>query len=218
MFLGHFGVALGSKKMVPEISLGLLFISALFLDLLWPTLLLLNLEKVEINSASGNITPLNFTHYPYSHSLVMVMLWSLLFGFICWLFTRNKRTGFILGLLVLSHWVLDLVVHIPDLPIYPGDSPLLGFGLWKSLVTTIVIEGFIFIVGIILYLRATRAKNKIGSIGFWIFIVFLTGIYIINLSSPPPPSVNTIAWAGQLQWILVLFAFWVDRNRKSLPE
>ena len=218
MFVGHFGIAFAAKKIAPQISLGLTFLSAQFLDLLWPTLLQLNIERVEIVPASGNITPLRFTHYPYSHSLLMVLLWSLLFGVIYYAIKKSRKGAFILFLLVLSHWVLDFIVHIPDLPLYPGDSPMMGLGLWKSLIITTIVEGLIFAVGIIYYLRATHAKNNVGKIGFWILVILLSGIYIANFSGPPPPSINMIAIAGQMQWILVLLAFWVDRNRISKIE
>jgi hypothetical protein len=213
MFIGHFGVGFGAKKAAPRVSLGTLFMAAQFIDLLWPTLLLLNLEQVEIAPGNTAVTPLNFTHYPITHSLLMVCVWGALFGLVYWLVRKNGRGAVLLGLCVVSHWVLDLVVHRPDLPIYPGGSQHVGLGLWNSVIGTVIVEGIIYIVGIILYLRTTQAKNRAGSLGFWGLVIFLAIIHIANLTGPPPPSVQMIAWAGQLQWLFVLWAYWVDRNR-----
>jgi hypothetical protein len=215
MFIGHFGVGFGAKSAAPRVSLGTLFMASQFIDLLWPTLLLLGIEHVEIAPGITRVTPLNFTSYPVSHSLLMVCVWGVLFGSVHWLVRRDMRAAIVLGLCVLSHWVLDLIMHRPDLPLYPGDSPHLGFGLWNSLAASLVVEGLIFAGGIVLYLRSTRAKNRAGSYGLWGLIVFLAAIHIGNLFGPPPSNVGMIAWAGHLQWIFVLWAYWVDRNREE---
>src|SRR5688572_9195821 len=132
MFIGHFAAGMAGKKIQPTLSLGILFLAAQFLDLLWPTLLLLGLEHVEIKPGVSVVTPLDFTDYPISHSLLLVTIWSTLFGLAFFLFSKNVRASILLGCLVLSHWILDVIVHLPDLPLYPGNSPKLGFGLWNS--------------------------------------------------------------------------------------
>ncbi|HTM94087.1 MAG TPA: hypothetical protein VL095_16820 [Flavisolibacter sp.] len=213
MFIGHFGAGLAFKKAARPLSLGLLFLAAQFLDLLWPTLLLLNIEHVQISTDKNDVIPLLFTDYPYSHSLAMVLVWSALFFVVYWLFKRDVRGALILGLAVFSHWILDLIVHLPDLPLYPGNSPMVGLELWRWLLATVIVEGFIFVIGIVLYLKTTSPKNKTGVIVFWILITLLVVSYIANLFSPPPPSVKAIAWAGQAMWLFVLLGFWVDRNR-----
>src|SRR5689334_20073940 len=113
MFLGHFGVALGAKRAAPKVSLGTLLIAAQFADLLWPTLLLLGIEKVEIRPGITKMTPLDFIHYPYSHSLLMGIVWGILLGGIFWLFTKDSRDAIVISLCVVSHWMLDLIVHRP---------------------------------------------------------------------------------------------------------
>ncbi len=213
MFIGHFGVGFGAKKAEPAISLGMLFLAAQFLDLLWPTFLLLGWEHVKIQPGITAMAPLNFTDYPLSHSLLMACIWALLFGGVYYLLKRNGRGALILGLLVLSHWVLDLLVHIKDLPLFMGNSPLLGFGLWNYKAIAIIVEGLFFIVGLGFYLQCTKAKNKVGSYAFWIMTTLLVLIHVTNIIGPPPPSVKAIAWAGELQWLFVIWAFWVDKNR-----
>jgi membrane-bound metal-dependent hydrolase YbcI (DUF457 family) len=213
MFIGHFGVGFGAKKAAPGVSLGVLFIAAQFIDLLWPILLLLGIEHVLISPGITKTTPLDFIDYPVSHSLLFVVIWSLIVGAIYFLIRKNFKYAVILALCVISHWLLDLIVHRPDLPLYPGDSPVFGFGIWNNMLLTFIIEVGIFITGIILYVRTTSPANKIGKYGLWILIALLSIIYVMNLFGPPPPDVNMIAWAGNLQWLFVLLAFWVDKNR-----
>jgi multisubunit Na+/H+ antiporter MnhC subunit len=215
MFIGHFGVGFGAKKAAPAVSLGTLFLAAQFLDLLWPTFILLGWEHVKIEPGTTQMTPLNFTDYPLSHSLLMAVVWGALFGVVYFLMKRKKMGAVVLGLAVVSHWVLDLIVHRPDLPLYPGSVQRVGFGLWNDKPIAVIVELLIFVVGVWLYLRSTKAKNKIGSIGLWGLIVFLAAIYVSNLVGPPPPNVQAIAWAGQLQWLFVIWAYWVDHNRTA---
>jgi hypothetical protein len=213
MFIGHYGAGLAAKRAAP-FSLGLLFLAVQFLDLLWPTFLLLHIEQATINTQSKATVPLLFTYYPYSHSLLMALVWSLLFGGIYWLLKRNTRYAFILGLCVFSHWILDLIVHLPDLPLYIGDNaPKVGLQLWNYPIVENIVEGAIFIVGLLLYLRSTRAKNKIGRYSFWGLIALLILVHIVNIFSPPPTSINIVAWGAQGMWLFVILAFWVDKNR-----
>jgi FtsH-binding integral membrane protein len=214
MFIGHFAAGMMAKKVQPSISLGTLFLAAQFLDLLWPTLLLLDVEHVAIAPGISKVTPLDFTDYPISHSLLMVIGWSLIFSVVYYLISKNRTGSILLGTLVLSHWILDLVVHIPDLPLYPGDSPKVGLGLWNSTLLTILVEGVIFISGIWIYLKTKKELSQKVNAWFWSLVVFLLIIHVINFIGPPPPSVNAIAWAGHLQWLFVPWAWWADRSAR----
>jgi len=213
MFIGHFGIGFGSKKFAPALSLGVLFIAAQFLDLLWPTLLLLDLEHVTIAPGTTEFTPLDFIDYPISHSLVMVAGWGFLLGILAWLYMKELKYLYIIFLCVVSHWFLDLIVHRPDLPLVPGDSTRVGFGLWNYPVVTMIIECGIFLGGVYLYYRSTSTKNGFGTYGLIGLVVFLMLIQVANMVGPPPPSVTAIAWAGQLQWLFVILAFFIDKNR-----
>lgn len=216
MFIGHFALGLGLKKVTPQISLGTLFLAVQFADLLWPTLLLLGVESVEIEPGITLMTPLNFVSYPISHSLLMITVWGLAVGFIYSLIKKDRSALMWLALAVVSHWILDLLTHRPDLPLYPGNSPLLGLGLWNSLWGSIVIEFLIFGVGVWIYLNSTRARDNQGKYGFWALIVFFVLIHMANITGPPPPNTSAIAWAGHLQWLFVLWAYWVDAHRESV--
>ena len=134
MFIGHFGAGLSAKKIDSKPSLGTMFLAAQFLDLIWPIFILLGIEKVKIEPGISAANPLDFTYYPWSHSLLIVLFWSLLFGIIYYLAKKNIKSSIVLGLLVLSHWILDLLVHIPDLPLWPGSGIMVGFGLWNSVI------------------------------------------------------------------------------------
>ena len=215
MFIGHMGVAFGAKKYVPAISLGIFFIATQFIDLLWPILLLLGLEKVAVDIGNTVVTPLNFISYPISHSLLAVIVWSILVGGLYYLFKNEKRAAVILGAVVLSHWVLDLITHRPDLEIIPGTEFMAGFGLWNSLIGTIVVEGAIFGLGVFFYWKSTIAKNRKGELGLWGLVLFLVIVYFMNLFGPPPESAEAIPYVGFALWLLVIWAFWVDRNRES---
>jgi len=213
MFIGHFGVGFGAKAAEPRLSLGTLFFASQFVDLLWPTLLLLGVERVAIVPGITKVTPLDFIDYPISHSLFFTLLWGLLFGLVYWLLRKNVKGALVLGLCVISHWLLDLLVHRPDLPLYPGDSMKVGLGLWNSLPATLLLEGAIFAVGVVLYSRVTQATGRAGSYGLWGLVGFLVLIQLANVFGPPPEEVMAIAWVGQAQWLLVAWAYWVDRNR-----
>jgi hypothetical protein len=213
MFIGHFAVALAAKRAVPHTSLGTLLTSALFLDLLWPLFLLLNLEHVLIDVGNTVATPLNFYDYPITHSLIGALAWSLLFGGAYYAVRARVTAACVVGLGVLSHWILDLITHRPDLPLGLGTSVYLGFGLWNSLPATLIVELGLFVTGIIFYLRSTTAKDTIGVYGFWSLAIVLLSFYLGNLFGPPPPSEEMIAVAGNLMWLFVLWGYWVDKHR-----
>jgi hypothetical protein len=216
MFIGHFGVGFGAKRIAPKVSLGWLLFAAQFLDLLWPTLLLLNIEHVRIQPGATAVTPLVFVSYPVSHSLLAATGWGILIGAIYFMLHKNRRGAVVLGIAVVSHWLLDALVHAPDLPLYPGSPQLIGFDLWSSLPATLAVELAIFALGVWLYIRSTKALDRRGRWGFWSLVAFLLLVYFGNLSGPPPPGSNAIAWAGQLQWLLVIWGYWVDRHRSPL--
>ncbi|MBS1793736.1 MAG: hypothetical protein JSS81_07775 [Acidobacteria bacterium] len=213
MFIGHFAVGLASKRLAPGTNLGWLVAAPLLLDLIWPVLLLANVEKVVIEPGNTAFTPLDFTYYPYTHSLVGAACWALVFGLVYFALKRDRTGALAIGAGVLSHWLLDAVVHRPDLPLYPGGTTLIGFGLWNSIPGTLVVEGLLFLAGAWLYLKATRPLDRAGTLGCWSFIVFLVLIYIGNALGPPPPGVTPLAAVALLVLIFPLWAGWFDRHR-----
>lgn len=214
MFIGHFGVGFGAKPLARRVSLGSLFLAAQFLDLLWPTLLLLGIEHVRIAPGATAVTPLVFEHYPVSHSLLAVLAWAGLIGAAFFSVRRDRAGAIVVGALVVSHWVLDALVHQPDLPIIPGNSFVVGLNVWSSLPLTLAIEIPLFMLGVWLYARTTDPMDASGKWGLRGLVCFLLVIYAGNIFGGPPPSIEAIAWAGQLQWLLVLWGYWVDKHRR----
>lgn len=213
MFLGHFGAGFAAKAIAPRVSLGWLFAAAQFIDLLWPTLLLAGVERVRIAPGATAVTPLVFEHYPWSHSLAAVAAWAALAGALYFAVKRDRRGATVLAALVASHWFLDVIVHAPDLPLYPGSATLAGMGAWSSAPLTLAIEIPLFAAGAWLYARGTRPADAAGRWGFAGLVAFLLAIHAGNLLGPPPPDATAIAWVGQAQWLLVLWAFWLDNHR-----
>ncbi len=213
MFLGHFGIGFGAKAAAPKTSLGTLFLAAQFTDLLWPSLLLIGLETVEIAPGITRVTPLDFVAYPITHSLLAVLIWGTLFAAAYFLLKKYPRGAWVCGAAVISHWVLDLLTHRPDLPLIPGAASRVGFGLWNSLPATLVVELGIFAVGVWLYLQTTRAVDRVGTVALWMLVAFLSLVYLGNIFGPPPSDTVALAWVGQAQWLLVIWAYWIDRHR-----
>jgi len=217
VFLGHFGVALGAKRASPRTSLGVLFIAAQLPDLLWPVFLALGWERVAIQPGNTAFTPLAFVSYPLSHSLLMVVVWAILAA-VAYAFWRHDSWGaLVIALLVVSHWLLDAIAHRPDLPLYPG-GPLVGAGLWDSVPETLVVEGGIFLAGLAVYLRSTRARDGIGRSGLFLLVALLVLVYVGAVVGPSPPNVRAVIISGFAAWLFPFWAWWVDTHRVSLEN
>jgi hypothetical protein len=213
MFIGHFALGFAAKRVTPRVSLAVLFVAAQFADLLWPLLLALGFEQVAIEPGNTAVTPLNFISYPYSHSLLFLIAWGLLFAFAYERMSGTRGAFLALSALVLSHWILDFATHGPDMPLYPGGARF-GLGLWKSLPLTVAVEVPMYAVGVWIYARTTRPKDAIGRWAFWALVAFLLISYFGNLMGPPPPSVPAIYLLGMAGFvILVAWCWWVDRHR-----
>jgi hypothetical protein len=214
MFLGHYALAFGAKRVAPMLSLGTLFLACQLADLLWPTFVALGIEVVEIDPGNTAVTPLDFVSYPFSHSFVALAGWSALFA----LAYRTIRGWHPVALatiaaLVLSHYLLDVITHRPDMPITLTGSRRLGFGLWNYPGTTLAVESTMFLIGATLYSSVTRARDRIGRVALYALIVVVVAIYFAALYGPPPPSSSAVAIAGHLSWLFVIWAYWVDRHR-----
>ena len=194
MFVGHLAVALGVKGAEPRVPLGAAVAAAFGLDLLWPIFLLLGLESVRIHVGDTAFTNLAFESYPWSHSLLIVVGWSALAGYLGRLAYGSWRVGALLGALVSSHWVLDFIMHRPDLPLWPG-GPVAGLGLWNSIAAAIVVEGALLAGGLWFYARASSARDRIGRWALVGLVAFTGVIWITQPWSPPPPSAQAVAWA-----------------------
>ena len=214
MFIGHFAVGFASKRAAPRASLGVLMAAPLFLDLLWPIFLLAGIESVRIEPNKNPFLTLDLHDFPWSHSLVTSLAWSAVFATAFWAATRYGRGAVVLAVGVFSHWLLDFATHRPDMPLYPGSATLVGLGLWSSPPATIAIEVAMFVVGVAIYARTTRASNRRGVFGLWSLVVLLAVFYAMSVLGPPPSSVDFIKYGGLTGWVFPLWAWWIDRNRE----
>lgn len=213
MFIGHVGAAFAAKRFAPKTSLGTLVFATGFLDLIWPIFLLLGVEHVRIAPGTTAVSPFDFYDYPISHSLLTVLGWSVAVGLGYFALRRHARGAWVVGVCVLSHWFLDWIVHRPDLPLWPGGAGRYGLGLWNNWAASLSVEIAVFAIGLWLYLRETRAKDRVGNVGLLSFVAFLLVAWAATLLGGAPPSVRALAWSGLMLWLLPLWATWFDRHR-----
>ena len=219
MFIGHFALGFAAKRAAPRVSMAVLGAATQVADLLWPFFLAAGVEQVRIDPGNTAVTPLDFISYPYSHSLVMLIVWGLMFAAVFaapYVGSGFSRTYIVLTMLVISHWFLDWISHRPDMPLYPGGARF-GLGLWNSVGATVAIETAMYAAGLWIYMRSTRARDGIGRWGFRALAIFLPVVYVGNILGPPPPSVSALwmsAAAGGA--ILVAWMWWVDRHRDGI--
>ncbi|SRR6266545_5505346 len=226
MFIGHLALGLAAKRVTPRVSLAVLFSAAQFADMLWPVLVALGIEQVRIHPGDTAFTPLEFVSYPYSHSLLLA-IWGLVFGLVYERAAHARRqakaggpffsrTVVIITALVVSHWVLDVVTHRPDMPLYPG-SVRIGLGLWNSVPGTIAIEVAMYGAGLWVYFSSTQARDGIGLWGGVSLFAFLLLAYVANVAGPPPPSVTALWVTAILATVLLTWwSWWVDRHRDAI--
>ncbi len=216
MFIGHFAVGFAGKRVAPRAPLAALFFAALFADILWPVLVAIGAEHVRIAPGDTVMTPLEFVSYPWSHSLLMLIIWGALFSAFYRARPDGRRTGFVIAILVVSHWVLDWITHKPDMPLWPR-GPKYGLSLWNNPAAEMTVELAMFAIGVFLYATSTRARDKIGKFAFWAFVIFIGGFYVMSSLNPsPPPSISAI-WISALiaTAVVLLWTSWFDSHRTA---
>jgi hypothetical protein len=217
MFAGHLAVALASKKVDPEIPVAGAVAATYWLDLLWPILLLLGVESVRVSPGDTAVTSLAFESYPWSHSMLMALVWAGLGTGLARVLRRTWRTSLTLGGLVFSHWILDFVTHRPDLPLWPG-GPEYGLSLWNSVPGTLAVEGGLFAAGIWMYTRATRPRDGVGRWALAALLVLVGGIWVSQPWAPPPPSATAVAVVGLVMWVMLPWSSWIEHHRAPTPK
>ena len=214
MFVGHLGVGLIGKRIEPKISLGAWMAAVLLADLVFFPFSIARVEQFHIQAgAAAN----RFVGYvPYSHSLLMDVFWGALFALAYFVRRRYPRGAWLLFAGVLSHWVLDVISHRPDMQLAPGVHPVFGFGLWNSIPATLIVEGGFWLLAIVLYVRATRARNRAGQYGFWIGIALLTLAWYSNVQRGMDTDPVRAGVGGLIFFsVLIGWAFWINRLRPA---
>ena len=215
MFVGHYGVSFAVKSFEKRIPLWLLFVAVQFVDVLWAIFVLTGIEKVRITPGITATNHLDLYYMPYTHSLVAALLWS---GVVFIGYKAARRgalyTAFLVAAAVFSHWVLDLIVHRPDLPLY-DDTYKLGFGLWNYPALALALEASLLFGGIFLYLRATEAVSPAGKFGMLVFGIVLLIVQGIVFFGAPPPSPSAAALTALLSYIVLAgVAYWLEKKRQ----
>ena len=219
MFIGHYGLAYALKRAEPKLSLGTLFLAVQLVDLAWGATILLGWERVVIAPGWTAASPLQFVSYPLTHSLLAAGLWAAAAG-IAWYTwptrdtSRHGRAALVVALAVASHWFLDAVVHVPDLPLAGDDTRKIGLGLWNSIPWTFTVELALLGVGLALYLTGGSRKHPVRRAWAIGFTTVLAAMYVATTLGPPPPSVTAIG-IGAIVTLLTLAAIgaWIDRGR-----
>jgi hypothetical protein len=217
MFLGHYGVALALKRAEPKISLGSLFLSVQIADLLWGCFLLIGWEHVRIAEDPNPLLTFDFTDYPISHGLAGMACWALGAAVIYYSWptrdtSRHWQASAVIGLAVLSHYLLDVVVHVPDLPLLGNDSPKLGLGLWRHEGAAVALEALLLIAGAAVYVARQTKRHPVRRVRLTVVLIILAAVYAAAILGPPPPSVTAVA-AGDIVFILAMTALaaWADK-------
>ncbi len=214
MFLGHFAVALASKRVAPRTSMGWMVACAQLPDALFPSFLLLGWEKMHVVDGANPFLRLYFDAYPFTHSLTMNAACGAAIGLLYWWRTRYARGAWTLALLVMSHWVLDVLTHRVDMPLYPG-GPKLGLGLWHSVAATIAVETALFAASIWVYVKGTWPLDRVGRWALVTFAAMLALMYAGSIAGPPPKNSEEFALVAPAVVLLPLWSWWFDRHRRA---
>lgn len=198
MFVGHYGPGMGLKRFAPKVPLWVFFLAVQWVDVLWSIFILTGVEKARLTPGFTEASPLDLYYMPYTHSLTASIAWACLAALVASRF-YDRRGALAVGIAVLSHWILDLPVHVADLPLY-GNLHKVGFGLWRFGTWSFVLEAFVLLGGAWLYGRAAgqKAARAIG-----VFALALLAVHAVNLFLPPPPSMQVFAVMALVTFIVL---------------
>jgi hypothetical protein len=212
MFVGHLSVGLIGKRVEPKISLGTWMLAVMLADLVFFPLSIAGIEKFHVQAGA---TVNRFVgDVPYSHSLLMNLLWATLFASAYFIRRRYPRGAWLLFGAVLSHWVLDVIGHRPDMQLAPGGHAVLGLGLWNSIPATLIVEGGFWLLAIVIYVRATQAKSRAGVYAFWAGILLLTLSWLSNIRRGMDPDPVRAGVGGLVFFsLMIAWAYWMNRVR-----
>jgi hypothetical protein len=202
MFVGHYGPALLAQASKNAPSLAMSFVAVQLVDVGFFTLAYWGIERWKPDPGLHGITPLDLYYMPYTHSLAGAAIWAVAAGALLYLLPRRRRasTAIVLGLLVFSHWLLDLLVHRRDLGILDDELGKLGFGLWDHPGVAMPLELGLLLLGFAIYLRATRAQGPLGALTPWLVLAGLLGLQAVNWFGPIPSTTLGFSAFGLLAY------------------
>jgi hypothetical protein len=213
VFVGHYGVSFLAKKTAPEIPLWVLFVAVQLLDVVWAPLVLFGVEKARIVPGFTASNPFDLYYMPYTHGLLTALLWAgaAAIGYRRWA-SSTWRAGWIVGLAVFSHWILDFVVHVPDLPLY-DDTHKVGLGLWNRPILAFGLEAGLLLAGMVLYFR-TQPVRRAGTLAF-AFVMLVVQAYVFF--GPPPVSTTAFALTAIASYAAFAAVIWWLADRAHRP-
>lgn len=212
MIIGHYGPGFAGKSLVGRVSLGTWLLAVTFTDLLYAVLMAGGLEQARTDAGGTPFMPFFVPYFPISHSLAGVLASAVAFGLVYLALRRDVAAAAFLALGVASHWLLDWINQPPNLEIVPGGTKV-GLGLWNSVGWTAAVELAVFFAGLALYLRATRATDRIGRVALWVLAAVLVLPYLAALVLPPVPHHRIFTALCVSPFIVVPLGYWIDRHR-----
>jgi len=218
MFVGHYAPAAALKPLSPKVPLWHLFIAVQFLDYLWAAFILTGIEKARVAPGFLAASDLDLYFMPYTHSLAAALLWAFL-GAALYRKVLNRRAGMagaaLIFIAIFSHWIADLLVHAPDLALYPGSDVRLGLRLWSSLAGSQILEGGLLAAGLFLYWQGTEAKGVMGHVSLILLTAVFLLLQIYNIGAPTPPDIQSVAKSALAAYTLfALLALFADVTRR----
>ena len=216
MFVGHYAASLALKKFEKRASLGVLFLAVQFVDIIFFPFVLLGIEHMNIVENFTESTHFELVYMPYTHSLLAFVLWSVAaYAVFRWVIVKNHAVALVVALAVFSHWLFDLIVHTPDLPLWGDTTVKLGFGLWNNAIATYALEAGLLLLALWLYLRSTKATTAVGRYGMVVFVGFLLIVNVSNIFAPPmvDTKLGLAIFALASYLLFAVAAFWLDRKR-----
>ena len=214
MFVGHYSVAFATKKTDASIPLWVLFLAVQWLDVIWAPLVLLGIERVRIVPGFTATNPFDLYYMPYTHSLVAAIVWSgAAAGVYRAVRSASTRSSLLVGLAVFSHWVLDFIVHVPDLPLYDNTAKV-GLGLWNVPILAFGLETVLLFGAIGIYLRAGQ-RRRLGIIALGLAMLAIQAFVFFG---SPPASPAAAASTALVAYAVFACVIWVLADRTTIRQ
>jgi membrane-bound metal-dependent hydrolase YbcI (DUF457 family) len=214
MFVGHYGPGFLAKRADQSVPLWVLFLAVQLMDVFWSLFVLVGIEHVRIVPGFTKTNPLDLYDMPWTHSLPGSLGWSVLAAGVYWLATRNRRGSLLVGAAVFSHWILDLVVHKPDLALWDNTAKV-GLGLWDYPVLTLIVEGALVFGGLAAYLQVTRTRPGSRAYSVPVLVVVVFALQVGMLVGPPPASDKAMAVTAFVSYFAIAgVVAWLERGRE----
>jgi hypothetical protein len=217
VLVGHVAVGLFTRSRRPELSAGTYVFAAVAADLLAFAFVLAGVERIEFLDGRGAGRYFHPLEISFSHSLAANLAWGAVLSGVLLAIGRSRLAAVTAGLVVVSHWVLDVISHPPDMPLSPGVASRWGLGLWTSVPATVLLEGGLWLVALVAFVRCRDALPRLRQIALWLGAALITIVWIGNIAGPPPSNPASAPIGSLILFTtIVAWAYWVDRRRRGI--